>query len=62
MFYLFACTELDKQVEPGDALLARDQNKRWILETAQRCNAIECYVMNANDIIVWQSWPEETNH
>lgn len=59
MFYLFACTEKDKQIEPNDALLSRDESKRFVLEAAQRLNAIECYVMNANDIVIWQSWPKE---
>lgn len=58
MFYLFACTELDKQIETGDCLLARGGSKRELLKCALMINAIECYIMNENDIVIWQSWEE----
>lgn len=59
MFYLFACTELDKQIETGDALLARDESKKSMIALAEKINAIDCYVMNANDVVIWQSWKDE---
>lgn len=59
MFYLFACTECDKEVSTGDALLSREETTRPLRVTADRINAIECYIMNENDIVIWQSWPEE---
>jgi hypothetical protein len=59
MFYLFACTELDKQVKPKDALLVRHKNRSYCTHVGGTLNAIESYVMDSSDTIVWQSWEEE---
>lgn len=59
MFYLFACSVIDRQVEPDDILLARSESSKEMKRLMSACNATETYVMNANDIVIAQSWPEE---
>lgn len=59
MNILAALVLKDKLYETGDALLARSEARKAMILLAGKLNAIECYVMNANDIVIWQSWPEE---
>lgn len=61
MYYLFACSEVDKEIHPNDLLLARETSSAVIKLTSNRINACEWYIMNSNDVVIKQSW-KETNY
>lgn len=56
MFYVFAAPE--RGISPDDILISRRETKASAIAFAKACESVETYVMNDNDVILWQSWPD----
>lgn len=55
-YYVFAAPE--RGISPNDILISIRTTKAKAIAFAKSCESVETYVMNACDVLVWQSWPD----